>query len=364
MPIQAVGYYPTIQAAGGFNPYMGTVPNVSAASSYIYAPTSQPPPPHQYQQQPRFRGAVPPSSGAGGRENNQVLAATGQPLLSPQNNFALIPPTMAHMPPQVQQQAAQAAAHQHQQQMMPGAGSMVPVSGGPPVMVRSMEGATSLPAAWSLQPNQPPPQMGGPQHPPPSGTPTSANHPHPLPSATPPNSGVVQQQHPTGAPSNHHQPNAGHGQPQLAPNGNAAIGNAGQHTAAGMYNFIPGSMQHQSLPHQFPYPQLLLQHGQSPLLQQPIMTQGQMPVTSIASGIQQFPYGAVPHSHQGVVPGQQSSPQFIIAPHMAPMQVAGSPAGAGGHGGAAAAAVAAAQAAAAQNQMQGHGQPGGPGGPQ
>merc|ERR1719195_1918733 len=105
---------------------------------------------------------------------------------------------MSHMPPQVQQ-AAQVAAHQHQQQMMPGAGSMVPVSGGPPVMVRPMEGATSLPAAWSLQPNQPPPQMGGPQHPPPSGTPTSANHP-PLPAATPPNSGVVQPQHPTGAP--------------------------------------------------------------------------------------------------------------------------------------------------------------------
>merc|ERR1719187_2897939 len=121
--------------------------------------------------------------------------------------------------------------------MMPG-GNMVPVSGGPPVMVRPMEGATSLPAAWSLQPNQPPPQMGGPQHPPPSGTPTSANHP-PLPSATPPNSGVVQQQHPTGAPSNHPQPNAagGHGQPQMAPNGNPSIANAGQPSAAGMYNF-------------------------------------------------------------------------------------------------------------------------------
>ena len=58
----------------------------------------------------------------------------------------------------------------------------------------------------------------------------------------------------------------------------------------------------------------------------------------------------------GVVPGQQSSPQFIIAPHMAPMHVAGSPAAAGGH----AASVVAAQAAAAQNQMQGHGPPGGP----
>ena len=113
---------------------------------------------------------------------------------------------------------------------------------------------------------------------------------------------MVQQQHPTGAPSNHPQSNAAgvHGQPQLAPNGNAAVGNTGQPAAAGMYNFIPGSMQHQSLPHQFPYPQLLLQHGQTPLLQQPIMTQGQVPVTSIASGIQQFPYGAVPHSHQGM----------------------------------------------------------------
>ena len=187
-------------------------------------------------------------------------------------------------------------------------------------MVRPMEGATSLPAAWSLQPNQPPPQMGGTQHPPPSGTPTSANHP-PLPSATPPNSGMVQQQHPTGAPSNHPQSNAAgvHGQPQLAPNGNAAVGNAGQPAAAGMYNFIPGSMQHQSLPHQFPYPQLLLQHGQTPLLQQPIMTQGQVPVTSIASGIQQFPYGAVPHSHQGmylVEPVIRMSPdKFKIFPN-------------------------------------------------
>ena len=180
---------------------------------------------------------------------------------------------------------------------------MVPVSGGPPVMVRPMEGATSLPAAWSLQPNQPPPQMGGPQHPPPTGTPTSANHP-PLPAATPPNSGVVQQA-PAGGPGNHpaQQGSAGPGQPQMAPNGNPAVG-GGQPTAAGMYNFIPGSMQPQSLPHQlgshqFPYPQLLLQHGQTPLLQQPIMTQGQVPVTSIASGIQQFPYGAVPHSHHG-----------------------------------------------------------------
>ena len=66
----------------------------------------------------------------------------------------------------------------------------------------------------------------------------------------------------------------------------------------------------------------------------------------------------------GVVPGQQSSPQFIIAPHMGPMPVAGSPAAAGGQGGAVAAAAAAAQAAAAQNQMQGHGPPAGPGGPQ
>ena len=123
------------------------------------------------------------------------------------------------------------------------AGNMVPVSGGPPVMVRPMEGATSLPAAWSVQPNQPPLQMGGPQHPPPSGTPTSANH-LPRPFATPPNSGMVQQQHPTGAPSNHPQSNAAgvHGQPQLAPNGNAAVGNAGQPAAAlANYKWLAGS---------------------------------------------------------------------------------------------------------------------------
>jgi len=87
----------------------------------------------------------------------------------------------------------------------------------------------------------------------------------------------------------------------------------------------------------------------------------------MASGIQQFPYGAVPHSHHGVVPGQQSSPQFIIAPHGMHMPVAGSQVAAGGQGSAqaAAAAQAAAQAAqAAQNQMQGHGPPSGPGGPQ
>ena len=69
----------------------------------------------------------------------------------------------------------------------------------------------------------------------------------------------------------------------------------------------------------------------------------------------------------GVVPGQQSSPQFIIAPHGMHMPVAGSQVAAGGQGSAqaAAAAQAAAQAAqAAQNQMQGHGPPSGPGGPQ
>ena len=58
LPIQVgqVGYYPTIQA-GGFDPYMGTMPNVSSTSNYIYA-TLQPPPPHQYQQQPRFRAGT------------------------------------------------------------------------------------------------------------------------------------------------------------------------------------------------------------------------------------------------------------------------------------------------------------------
>ena len=57
LPIQVgqVGYYPTIQA-GGFNPYMGTMPNVSLASNYIYAPILQPPPSHQYQHQPRLGG--------------------------------------------------------------------------------------------------------------------------------------------------------------------------------------------------------------------------------------------------------------------------------------------------------------------
>ena len=164
-------------------------------------------------------------------------------------------------------------------------------------MIRPMENATSLPA-WSLQPNQPPPQMGGPP-PGPNGTPTSVNQP-PL-SATPPTSGVVQQ-----SPSANHQ-QGGPPPPQMASNGNAAAGAATQPTAAqaqaaaaaaNMYNsFIPGSIQQQSLPNQFPYHQFLLQPGQTPLLQQPIMTQGQ-PVTSIASGIQQIPYG-VPHSHHG-----------------------------------------------------------------
>ena len=70
----------------------------------------------------------------------------------------------------------------------------------------------------------------------------------------------------------------------------------------------------------------------------------------------------------GVIPGQQSSPQFIIAPHGMHMPVAGSQVAAGGQGSAQAAAAAqqAAQQAAqaAQNQMQGHGPPSGPGGPQ
>lgn len=287
------GYYHNMQAPGGFNPYMPAASNVSAAvpTSFIYAPTSQPPP--QYTQQHRFRGGAPAnvvvSSASGGPRdaNTQVLACTGQPLLPHQNNF-IIPPMPAHMQHQVQQ-----ATHQHQQIAMPG--NMVPVSisSGGPVMVRPMEGG------WPLQPNQqPPPHMAG-HHPPPSGTPTSANQP-PM-SVTPPTSGIVQP--PTG---NHQQP------PQMpGANGQNQPGAAAA-AAAGMYNF----MQHQSLPHQFTatYPQLLQLHGQPSLLQQPMMTQGQ-PVTSMASGNIQFPYG-VPQSHHGVVPGQQSSPQFII-PHMA-----------------------------------------------
>ena len=211
-------------------------------------------------------------------------------------------------------------------------------------MVRPMDasGAQSLPA-WPMQSNQPPPQMGGPPHPPPTGTPTSANQP-PLP-ATPPTSGGVP------PPSNHPQSGGPAGPPQMAPNGNPAA------NAAGMYNLIPGSaaaMQHaHHFPQQFPLPQqLLLQPGQTSLIQQPIMTQGQ-PVTSIASGMPQFPYvshhaGKIIHSEEternpftnklsffnfsGVVPAQQSSPQFIIAPH--PMAVAGNQA-AGGPGAAA-----------------------------
>ena len=64
-------------------------------------------------------------------------------------------------------------------------------------------------------------------------------------------------------------------------------------------------MQPQSLPHQYPaFHQLLLQPGQTAaahahhaLLQQPIMSQAQ-PVTSIAGGLQQFPY-PVHQSHHG-----------------------------------------------------------------
>ena len=287
------GYYPNIPfsqagAAAGF-PYVASIPGgAPGAHSYLsYAPTSQPPPHPQYQQQQRFRGSGPPVSAAAGGggprdANNPVLAATGQPLLSPQNNFATLIPPIPHMPPQVHQQ------HQpqqpHQQQIAMHAGSMVPVSGGPPVMVRPMDasGAQSLPA-WPIQSNQPPPQMGGPPHPPPTGTPTSANQP-PLP-ATPPTSGGV----PPPPPSNHPQGGGPAGPPQMGgPNGGnpAAVGNS----PAGMYNLIPGSMQHHHIPQQFPFPQqLLLQPGQTSLIQQPIMTQGQ-PVTSIAGGMQQFPY--------------------------------------------------------------------------
>ena len=190
--------------------------------------------------------------------------------MSPQNNFALIPP-MPHM----------------QQQHLPGA-AMVPVSGGPPVMVRPVDsGNPSLPpqSGWNMQPNQNPHQINqisGP--PPPSGTPTSTM-PQPPTSATPP----------TLQPPNSHTPqnnNPPPPPPQLHPNGVAV-------SSPNVYNFIPGSMQPQSLPHQFPYPQLLLQPGQATthLLQQPIMSQAQ-PVTSIAGGLQQFPY-PVHQSHHG-----------------------------------------------------------------
>ena len=301
MPMPMPGYYPNIpfsQAGAAGFPYIASVPGSGApgAHSYLYAPTSQPPPHPQYGQQQRFRGSAPPVSAAagprGGEANNPVLAATGQPLLSPQNNFATLIPPIPHMPPQVHQQ------HQpqqpHQQQIAMAHGSMVPVSGGPPVMVRPMDasGAQSLPA-WPMQSNQPPPQMGGPPHPPPTGTPTSANQP-PLP-ATPPTSGGVP------PPSNHPQSGGPAGPPQMAPNGNPAA------NAAGMYNLIPGSaaaMQHaHHFPQQFPLPQqLLLQPGQTSLIQQPIMTQGQ-PVTSIASGMPQFPYvshhaGKIIHSEK------------------------------------------------------------------
>jgi hypothetical protein len=88
------------------------------------------------------------------------------------------------------------------------------------------------------------------------------------------------------------------------------------------------------------------------------------------SRVMKFPcyvFNEIIYFFTGVVPGQQSSPQFIIAPHGMHMPVAGSQVAAGGQGSAqaAAAAQAAAQAAqAAQNQMQGHGPPSGPGGPQ
>lgn len=287
MPMPMPGYYPNIpfsQAGAAGFPYIASVPGgAPGAHSYLYAPTSQPPPhPQHYGQQQRFRGSGPPASQAGSRgdANNPVLAATGQPLLSPQNNFATLIPPNLHMPPQGLHQQHQ-NPHQQQQQIAMAHGSMVPVSGGPPVMVRPMDasGAQSLPA-W-VQSNQPPPQMGGPPHPPPTGTPTSANQP-PLP-ATPPTSGGVPppSNHPQGGGPAGHQPQMGH------VNGGHAAANA-----AGMYNLIPGSMQHaHHFPQQFQIPQqLLLQPGQTSLIQQPIMTQQGQPVTSIASGMPQFPY--------------------------------------------------------------------------
>ena len=293
MPMPMPGYYPNIPfsqagAAAGF-PYIASVPGgAPGAHSYLYAPTSQPPPhPQHYGQQQRFRGSGPPASQAGprGDASNPVLAATGQPLLSPQNNFATLIPPNLHMPPQGLHQQHPQNPHQQQQQIAMAHGSMVPVSGGPPVMVRPMDasGAQSLPA-W-VQSNQPPPQMGGPPHPPPTGTPTSANQP-PLP-ATPPTSGGVPP-----PPSNHPQGGgpAGHQPPQMGHvNGGHAAAAA---NAAGMYNLIPGSMQHaHHFPQQFQIPQqLLLQPGQTSLIQQPIMTQQGQPVTSIASGMPQFPY--------------------------------------------------------------------------
>ena len=69
------GYYPgaiPYSQAGNF-PFLGSVPGgtVGGASTYIYAPTSQPPPP-QYQQQPRFRAAAPVTSAR--EATSQVIA--------------------------------------------------------------------------------------------------------------------------------------------------------------------------------------------------------------------------------------------------------------------------------------------------
>jgi len=122
-----------------------------------------------------------------------------------------------------------------------------------------------------------------------------------------------------------------------------------------------GSMQPQSLPHQYPaFHQLLLQPGQTAaahahhaaLLQQPIMSQAQ-PVTSIAGGLQQFPYPV--HQSHGVVPGQQNSPQpqFIIQPHGMPMAAVQTVGQAGGQG------TPVGGAPGVGGQMQGP--PGGPG---
>ena len=59
---------------GNTFPYIGSVPNAAGgASTYIYAPTSQPPPPQYHQAaQPRFRAAAPVTSAR--EATSQVIA--------------------------------------------------------------------------------------------------------------------------------------------------------------------------------------------------------------------------------------------------------------------------------------------------